>query len=108
MTEPERPAFGEIGVSDFNEVQTPGVEQSPLEGADTAAPQLRGSGAAAPGEAGRGSRGERDPLHAPHHVARRAWYGLLTQAVDKVLPVLILLYLARVLEPAAFGVYSFI
>ncbi len=46
--------------------------------------------------------------HAPHDVARRAWYGLLTQAVDKVLPVLILLYLARVLEPAAFGVYSFV
>jgi O-antigen/teichoic acid export membrane protein len=47
-------------------------------------------------------------MHAAHHVARRAWFGLLTQAVDKVLPVVILLYLARVLEPAAFGVYSFV
>src|SRR5207253_4582802 len=47
-------------------------------------------------------------LHAAHHVARRAWYGLLTQAVDKVLPVLILLYLARALDPAAFGIYSFV
>ncbi|HYC56927.1 MAG TPA: flippase [Candidatus Binatia bacterium] len=46
--------------------------------------------------------------HAARDVARRAWYGLLTQVVDKVLPVLILLYLARSLEPAAFGVYAFI
>jgi O-antigen/teichoic acid export membrane protein len=49
-----------------------------------------------------------DPDHAPIRVARRAWYGLLTQAVDKVLPVAILLYLARALDPASFGVYSFV
>lgn len=85
MSEPERPATGERGASDFTEVQSPGLEEP-----ETA------------------PRPGRDPLHAPHHVARRAWYGLLTQAVDKVLPVLILLYLARVLEPAAFGVYSFV
>lgn len=47
-------------------------------------------------------------LHAVGPVAVRAWYGLLTQAVDKILPVLILLYLARVLDPAEFGVYSFV
>jgi O-antigen/teichoic acid export membrane protein len=49
-----------------------------------------------------------DPEHAPILIARRAGYGLLTQAVDKVLPVAILLYLARALEPDAFGVYSFL
>jgi O-antigen/teichoic acid export membrane protein len=48
------------------------------------------------------------PLPGEAGVARRAWYGLLTQAVDKVLPVAILLYLARALEPAEFGVYSFV
>lgn len=47
-------------------------------------------------------------LHSVGPVAIRAWYGLLTQAVDKILPVLILLYLARVLDPAEFGIYSFV
>jgi|GEM_PF-1270926 len=47
-------------------------------------------------------------LHSVGPVALRAWYGLLTQAVDKILPVLILLYLARALDPAEFGVYSFV
>jgi O-antigen/teichoic acid export membrane protein len=41
-------------------------------------------------------------------VARRAWYGVLAQAVDKVLPVLVLLYLARTLSPADFGIYAFV
>ncbi len=41
-------------------------------------------------------------------VARRAWYGVLAQAVDKVLPVAVLLYLARTLTPAEFGIYSFV
>ena len=41
-------------------------------------------------------------------IARGAWYGLLAQALDKVLPVLILLYLARTLSPEQFGAYSFI
>jgi O-antigen/teichoic acid export membrane protein len=81
-----------MGVSDFSEVPTSGIDD-----ADVPAPA---------GASGRGSAA--DPDHAPVHVARRAWYGLLTQAVDKVLPVLILLYLARVLEPAAFGIYSFV
>jgi len=52
--------------------------------------------------------GTDNELHAVGPVAIRAWYGLLTQAVDKILPVLILLYLARVLDPAEFGVYSFV
>ncbi|HYC00251.1 MAG TPA: flippase [Candidatus Limnocylindrales bacterium] len=55
-----------------------------------------------------GTTATSSPPHAARNVAQRVWYGLLTQAVDKVLPVLILLYLARVLEPAAFGVYAFI
>ena len=97
MNEPERPAFSEIGVSDFTEVQAPGLDEdvATLESAAAA-------GAALPAA----ERGE--PLHTAHQVARRAWYGLLTQGVDKILPVVILLYLARALEPAAFGVYSFI
>jgi len=41
-------------------------------------------------------------------VARRAWYGVLAHAVDKVLPVAVLLYLARTLTPADFGIYSFV
>ncbi|MFT4571102.1 MAG: O-antigen/teichoic acid export membrane protein [Hyphomicrobiaceae bacterium] len=41
-------------------------------------------------------------------VARGAWYGLWAQAVDKVLPVVLLLYLARTLAPEQFGVYSFL
>ena len=41
-------------------------------------------------------------------VARRAWYGVLAQAVDKILPVAVLLYLARTLTPAEFGIYSFV
>lgn len=93
MSEPERPAFSEMGVSDFTEVQAPGLDEEAADGGAT----TDDHGAAA-----------HAALHAPRHVARRAWYGLLTQAVDKVLPVLILLYLARVLEPAAFGVYSFV
>ncbi len=84
MNEPESDDRSEMGVSDFTEV--PAAVLAP------AAP----GGPDGPG------------LHAPVHVARRAWYGLLTQAVDKVLPVVILLYLARALEPAEFGVYSFI
>ncbi len=41
-------------------------------------------------------------------VARGTWYGLWAQAVDKILPVAILLYLARTLAPDQFGVYSFV
>ena len=39
----------------------------------------------------------------PRHVAREAWYGLFTQALDKVVPVAIILYLARTLAPEQFG-----
>lgn len=41
-------------------------------------------------------------------VARGAWFGLWAQAVDKVLPIVVLLYLARTLAPDAFGIYSFL
>jgi O-antigen/teichoic acid export membrane protein len=91
VSEPKPPAYGEIAASDFTEVQAPGVDDPVV------APEPEASA----------SR-HADPLHAPRHVARRAWYGLLTQAVDKVLPVAILLYLARALDPAEFGVYSFV
>ncbi|MFN2426931.1 MAG: oligosaccharide flippase family protein [Candidatus Binatia bacterium] len=103
MTDPIRPGSGEMGVSDFTEVQVAGVADVQADGK---------AACAVPPEPPRGSEPElppaRDPDHAPIRVARRAWYGLLTQAVDKVLPVAILLYLARALEPAAFGIYSFI
>lgn len=46
--------------------------------------------------------------HENQRLARGAWYGLLAQAVDKILPVAILLYLARTLEQEDFGVYTFI
>jgi len=95
---PGIPGPGELGVSDFTEVQVAGVDDDPASGVT--------AGSATPVSASVAEARDRD--HAPIHVARRAWYGLLTQAVDKVLPVAILLYLARALEPAAFGVYSFI
>ena len=41
-------------------------------------------------------------------VARRAWYGVLAQAVDKILPVAVLLYLARTLTREQFGIYAFV
>jgi O-antigen/teichoic acid export membrane protein len=41
-------------------------------------------------------------------IASEAWYGLFTQALDKVVPVAIVLYLARTLAPEQFGVYSFL
>jgi O-antigen/teichoic acid export membrane protein len=41
-------------------------------------------------------------------VAKRAWYGVLAQAVDKFLPVAVLLYLARTLTREQFGVYAFV
>src|SRR5438128_2626447 len=96
MSESERPVFSEVGVSDFTEVQSPGVGGEPA------------SSEVPPASASSQRAARADSLHAAHHVARRAWYGLLTQAVDKVLPVLILLYLARALDPAAFGIYSFV
>jgi O-antigen/teichoic acid export membrane protein len=42
------------------------------------------------------------------HVARGAWYGLWAQAVDKLLPVVLILYLARSLSADLFGVYAFL
>lgn len=93
MSESDRPSFNEMGVSDFTEIQFGGLEVIDVVSEDASSltpPAVH------------------EPLHAPHQVAHRAWYGLLTQAVDKVLPVLILLYLARVLEPAAFGNYAFV
>jgi len=42
------------------------------------------------------------------HIAREAWYGLFSQALDKLLPVAIILYLARTLAPEQFGVYAFL
>jgi len=41
-------------------------------------------------------------------VARGAWYGLWAQAVDKLLPVALVLYLARNLPRELFGVYAFL
>ncbi len=41
-------------------------------------------------------------------LSRGAFYGLATQLVDKVLPILILLYLARSLAADQFGVYAFL
>jgi len=41
-------------------------------------------------------------------LARGASWGLLAQAVDKILPVAITLYLARVLVPADFGIFAFV
>ncbi len=95
MNGPERPATSEIGVSDFTEVQSPGLDD-----------ELALAASVLPASPAGDARPE--SLHSAHHVARRAWYGLLTQAVDKVLPVLILLYLARALGPAEFGIYSFV
>lgn len=40
--------------------------------------------------------------------ARDTWYGLLAQGVDKLLPVALVLYLARTLSPEGFGTYSFL
>jgi len=47
-------------------------------------------------------------VNSAGQVARRAWYGVLAQAVDKVLPVAVLLYLARTLTAADFGTYAFV
>jgi O-antigen/teichoic acid export membrane protein len=96
MSDPDRPQLGEIGASDFTEVPAAGVS-----GIETLEPEADSAPATA-------AAAGRDPEHSAARVARRAWYGLLTQAVDKVLPVAILLYLARALEPAAFGIYSFV
>lgn len=41
-------------------------------------------------------------------IAVSASWGILAQAVDKLLPVAVLLYLARTLEPGQFGSYTFI
>ncbi len=41
-------------------------------------------------------------------MVRGAWFGLWAQAVDKVLPIVLLLYLARTLAPEQFGIYSFL
>ncbi len=49
-----------------------------------------------------------EPPFQSEHVARGAWYGLLAQGVDKILPVGIFLYLARTLSGAEFGTYAFI
>jgi O-antigen/teichoic acid export membrane protein len=45
---------------------------------------------------------------SPRTVARGASYGLAAQFVDKLLPVLIFLYLARALSAESFGQYSFL
>ncbi len=41
-------------------------------------------------------------------VARGAWFGVCAQAIDKLLPVLVLLYLARTLDAHSFGIYAFV
>ena len=41
-------------------------------------------------------------------IARSVWYGLLAQAADKLLPVVLVLYLARLLPPDGFGIYAFL
>jgi O-antigen/teichoic acid export membrane protein len=48
------------------------------------------------------------PRPAIGQLARGAWYGLWVQGVDKILPVALMLYLARTLEPNDFGVYAFV
>lgn len=47
-------------------------------------------------------------MKSRRRIANEAWYGLLTQALDKIVPVAIILYLARTLAPDQFGVYSFL
>jgi O-antigen/teichoic acid export membrane protein len=46
--------------------------------------------------------------HRDGRVAKHAWYGVLAHGVDKVLPVVVLLYLARTLSGEQFGVYAFV
>jgi len=41
-------------------------------------------------------------------VARGAWFGVCAQSIDKLLPVLVLFYLARTLDAHSFGIYSFV
>ena len=45
---------------------------------------------------------------APKPLARNIWYGLWVQLLDKLLPIVIFLYLARRLTQAEFGLYSFL
>jgi O-antigen/teichoic acid export membrane protein len=52
--------------------------------------------------------GSVEPFGRTADVARGAWYGGWSQAVDKLLPVAVLLYLARTLSPDDFGVYTFV
>ncbi len=47
-------------------------------------------------------------MQRSEQVTRGAWMGLLVQAADKILPVVIVLYLARAIDPESFGVYSFL
>jgi O-antigen/teichoic acid export membrane protein len=54
-----------------------------------------------------------DPTAAPRggrmrRVARSAWFGLWAQAVDKLTPVALVLYLARKLPAEGFGIYAFL
>ncbi|HEY2773487.1 MAG TPA: flippase [Candidatus Binatia bacterium] len=99
MRESEGTSFGELAVSDCTEVETPLFEAGEDAPADDAA---------GPADAAAQTAARAEASHHAHDVARRAWYGLLTQAVDKILPVIILLYLARVLDPASFGIYAFV
>jgi O-antigen/teichoic acid export membrane protein len=63
-------------------------------------------GERAPAGLGDSAGGERD-RHV-HRIARSAWFGLLAQAADKLLPVVLVLYLARLLSADAFGIYAFL
>ncbi|RMF21411.1 MAG: hypothetical protein D6760_09485, partial [Deltaproteobacteria bacterium] len=47
-------------------------------------------------------------MNSRRSIARSAWYGIFTQAVDKFFPVVIVLYLARTLDAEQFGIYSFL
>ena len=49
-----------------------------------------------------------NPKYRFARVARGAWFGLWAQAVDKLLPVVLILYLARTLDAETFGVYAFV
>lgn len=55
-----------------------------------------------------GSAGDETSRRHIGRVTRGAWFGVCAQAIDKLLPVVVLLYLARTLDPHSFGIYAFI
>jgi O-antigen/teichoic acid export membrane protein len=63
-------------------------------------------GGTAPRQAG--TDASRPHTASMSRIARGAWYGLWAQAVDKLLPVVVVLYLARSLPRELFGLYAFL